>query len=163
MKTNSYRVNKIVCQTGKDTELISGSAPLSETLNLSNCYMTQEQLNVLLAQFQNITYEAFEFNHAQANLLIEPYDLVSFQYKGINYTIPVQYLQIVFSSKGANYVIKSFVKQGESTVSEYKGTLTSRVDNVYTEVMQVRQLIANIGQFEQIEAVVAKIDNLYEE
>lgn len=161
MKTNSYRVNKIICSTGRDTELVAGSATLSETLSLSNCYMTQEQLNVLLAQFKNITYEAFEFNHAKANLLIEPYDLVSFQYKGTDYTIPVQYLQIVFNSKGVNYVIKSFVKQGESTVSEYKGTLTSRVDNVYTEVMQVRQLIANIGQFEEIEAVVGKIDNLY--
>ena len=161
MKTNSYKVNKIVCATGKDTELISGSATLSETLSLSNCYMTQEQLNVLLAQFQAIEYEAFEFNHTQANLLIEPYDMVSFEYKGVNYTIPVQYLQIVFSSKGANYIVKSFVKQGESAVSEYKGTLTSRVDNVYTEVMQVRQLIANIGQFEEIEAVVGKIDNLY--
>ena len=161
MKTNSYKVNKIVCATGRDTELVSGSAPLSETLNLSNCYMTQEQLNALLTQFQGITYEAFEFNHAQTTLLVEPFDLVSFEYKGNTYTIPVQYLQITFSAKGANYIVKSFVKQGESTVSEYKGTLTSRVDNIYTEILQVRKLIANIGQFEEIEAVVGKIDSLY--
>lgn len=160
-KTNSYSINKIICSTGRDTELVAGSATLSETLSLSNCYMTQEQLNALLTQFQAIEYEAFEFNHAQANLLIEPYDMVSFEYKGQNYVIPVQYLQIVFSAKGANYIVKSFVKQGESAVSEYKGTLTSRVDNVYAEVMQVRQLIANIGQFEEIEAVIGKIDNLY--
>ena len=158
----TYKITKLTCNIDNSTAISSGTGEYEHELIFSNPYMTQSILDGILPSIKLLSYEAYDFKFSLADLRLEPLDMISITHKGAKKNIPLQYVQWILNDKTATLTVKSFTKQGDSqTENGFKGTLTQKIENVYAEQMHVKELLADIGQFNEIKAIVAEIETLF--
>ena len=158
-----YNITKITCNIDNSTKISTGTGEFEHELVISNPYMQQDILDLILPSIKILSYEAYDFKFSLADLRLEPLDMITINHKGANKNIPLQYVQWVLNDKTATLTVKSFTKQASDTQTEngFKGTLTQKVENIYAEQMHVKELLADIGQFNEIKAIVAEIETLF--
>lgn len=158
-----YNITKLTCNIDNSTKISSGTGEYEHELIISNPYMTQSILDSILPSIKILSYEAYDFKFSLADLRLQPLDMITITHKGVNKNIPLQYVQWVLNDKTATLTVKSFTKQGSESQTDggFKGTLTQKVENIYAEQMHVKELLADIGQFNEIKAIVAEIETLF--
>lgn len=156
-----YSITKLTCNIDNNTKISTGTGEFEHELVISNPYMTQSILDSILPSIKMINYQSHDTKFSLAPLHLEPLDVITLKYD--NAIMPLQYVQWILNNRTATIQVKSFTKQGsDSQQSEgFKGTLTSKVENVYAEQMHVKELLADIGQFNEIKAIVAEIETLF--
>ena len=140
-----------------------GSGTDTHTLAISNPLLKgkQAQAQAILNQIKAMNgYKRFDTTILLGDYRLEPMDVITYVKGDTSYKVPIIYMQFGLTHNG-------FVVRTQSpTIAEskkefsFKGTITQKIDNVYTEVMQVKDIVANTITVDELEAINAKIENL---
>lgn len=144
-----YRVGEYTTKAG----LLTFSNPL-----LKN---QREVALRVLNKLKELRYTRFETSISLADYRLEIGDMVSFQMGESKVTVPLLYTQYTLVYDNVILSLKSPTKSQEKKEYSFQGTLTQKVNAVYTDLIQVKTLVAEKVSVEQLEAEFAKIENLY--
>ncbi len=140
-----------------------GSGTDTHTLAISNPLLKgqQAQARTILNQIKAMNgYKRFDTTILLGDYRLEPMDVIAYVKDDTTYKVPIIYMQIVLSHNGL------IVRTQSPTIAEskkefsFKGTITQKIDNVYTDMMQVKEIVANTITVGDLNAINAKIENL---
>lgn len=140
-----------------------GSGTDTHTLAISNPLLKgkQAQAEVILNQIKAMNgYKRFDTTILLGDYRLEPMDVITYVKGDTSYKVPIIYMQFGLTHNG--FVVKTQSPTIAESKKEFsfKGTITQKIDNVYTEVMQVKDIVANTITVNELEAINAKIENL---
>lgn len=141
-----------------------GSGLDANTLALSNPLLKGQQsqaTNVLNKIKQLNGYKRFDTTLRLADFRLEPMDLITFTKGEFEFIVPVLYMKMTLSYGGVGIEIQSPTIAQTKSEFKFKGTLTQKVENIYTDIIQVRQITANKVSTDELESTVATIEQLY--
>ncbi|MCU7195933.1 hypothetical protein [Turicibacter sanguinis] len=115
----------------------------------------------ILNKIKELSYPRFETSISLADYRLEVGDMVSFQMEESKVTVPLLYTQYTLVYDNVILSLKSPTKSQEKKEYSFQGTLTQKVNAVYTDLIQVKTLVAEKVSVEQLEAEFAKIEKLY--
>lgn len=135
----------------------------AQTLAISNVLLKGQQ-----AQAQRILdsikimngYKRFDTTVLLGDFRLEPMDLVTYVKDDISYKVPIIYLKATLSHGGLLVETKSPTLAESKNEFSFKGTLTQKVDNIYTDMIQVKDIVANSITVGDLNAINATIENL---
>ena len=141
-----------------------GTGTDAQTLELSNPLLKGQQAqatNVLNKIKQLNGYKRFDTSMPFADFRLETMDLVTYSKGGTNYLVPILYMKMTLSYQGVAIETQSPTLAETKSEFSFKGTLSQKVENIYTDIIQVKQLTANKVTTDELEATVATIEKLY--
>lgn len=154
-----FTVKKITAIKEDNSTISSGSGLSSEEVTFSNNYITQAQLDSILAIYNNYSYRPIKLTW-QGNPALDVGDKITItDIDNTVYTIPVMRLKLTYSG-GLKSEISSVAKSDSKSEYNYKGSITKKVENIVTEQANIRNILAEKVSTEELEAVNARIDNL---
>ncbi|MTN46306.1 hypothetical protein GMB51_16295, partial [Turicibacter sanguinis] len=115
----------------------------------------------ILNKIKELSYPRFETSISLADYRLEVGDMVSFQMEESKVTVPLLYTQYTLVYDNVILSLKSPTKSQEKKEYSFQGTLTQKVNAVYTDLIQVKTLVAEKVSVERLEAEFAKIEKLY--
>ena len=135
----------------------------ARTLAISNVLLKGKQ-----SQGQNILniiqrmngYQRFDTTILLGDYRLEPMDVISYVKDDKTYKVPIIYMQIALTYSGISIRTQSPILAESKSEFSFKGTITQKIDNVYTEMMQVKDIVANSITVGDLEAINANIENL---
>ena len=132
-------------------------------LTLSNPLLKNQREVALrvLNKLEELRYTRFETSISLADYRLEIGDMVSFQMGESKVTVPLLYTQYTLVYDNVILSLKSPTKSQEKKEYSFQGTLTQKVNAVYTDLIQVKTLVAEKVSVERLEAEFAKIEKLY--
>ena len=156
---NPFIIKKLTAVREDDTTLYVGSGLPSEEVTVYNNYITQAQLDAVLVIYNNYTYLPLKLS-MQGNPAVEVGDIVSItDVEGTVYTIPV--MRSILSYKGGlKGEISSLSKTDNKLKYSYKGTVGKKIEVLYAEQLNVRNLLVDKASIQELNAINARIDNL---
>ena len=140
-----------------------GSGTDTHTLAISNPLLKgqQAQARTILNQIKAMNgYKRFDTTILLGDYRLEPMDVITYVKGDTSYKVPIIYMQYVLTHKGLTVKTQSPTIAESKKEFSFKGTITQKIDNVYTEVMQVKDIVANTITVNELEAINAKIENL---
>ncbi|GIW49211.1 MAG: hypothetical protein KatS3mg079_687 [Caloramator sp.] len=154
-----FTIKKITAIREDNSTISSGSGLASEEVTFSNNYITQAQLDSILAIYNNYSYRPIKLTW-QGNPALDVGDKITItDIDDTVYTIPVMRLKLTYSG-GLKSEISSVAKSDSKSEYNYKGSITKKVENIVTEQANIRNILAEKVSTEELEAVNARIDNL---
>ncbi len=122
----------------------------------------QAQAETILSNIQKLNgYKRFETTMPSGDFRIDPFDIVTFNKGEDEYIVPVLFSEYLLSYAGVGIKIQSPVDAPSKKEFGFKGTLTQKVENIYTQMIQAQEIIANKITVEELNATIAKIEELY--
>ena len=128
-------------------------------LSLSNIFATQEIANSICNSLNGITYKPWKTSFFSP-LHIDPLDIIKVNYKGTEYDIPLLYSKFTFANNSLTCEVESKVENTSEKTNEFKGTITQKIENVYTELISAKEILADKVNVNQFQAEVARINKL---
>ena len=170
----SYNITKLRVTYGEKTTNEDGSVKDegyfevgegldSRTLAISNVLLKgqQTQAQNILNVIKNMNgYNRFDTTILLGDYRLEPMDVISYVKDDKTYKVPIIYMQIALTYSGLSIRTQSPTLAESKSEFSFKGTITQKIDNVYTEMMQVKDIVANSITVGDLEAINAKIENL---
>lgn len=172
--TVSYNITKLRVvygekTTGEDGAVTDegyyevGEGVDARTLAISNPLLkgqrTQAQ-NVLNSIKAMNGYKRFDTTILLGDYRLEPMDVVTYIKDNTTYKVPIIYMQVVLTYGGISVRTQSPVLAESKSEFSFKGTLTQKVDNIYSDMVQVKSIVADTITTTDLEAVNAEIENL---
>ena len=133
------------------------------TLAISNPFLKgkQTQAQTILNQIRLLNgYKRFDTKLPLGDYRLEPMDVVAYVKGDTTYKVPIIYLKMVISHNGILVETKSPTLAETKKEFTFKGTITQKIDNVYTDMMQVKEIVANVITVSELDAINATIENL---
>ena len=96
-----------------------------------------------------------------ADFRLEPMDIITYIKGEKECIVPILYMKMTLSYKGISIETQSPTLAETKSEFSFKGTLTQKVENIYTQIIQVKELTAGKVTTDELEATVAKIEELY--
>ena len=170
----SYNITKLKVIYGEKTTNEDGSVKDegyfevgegldSRTLAISNVLLKgqQTQAQNILNVIKNMNgYNRFDTTILLGDYRLEPMDVISYVKDDKTYKVPIIYMQIALTYSGLSIRTQSPTLAESKSEFSFKGTITQKIDNVYTEMMQVKDIVANSITVGDLEAINAEIENL---
>ena len=141
-----------------------GSGTDANTLAISNPLLKgqKSQAQIILDKVKRLNgYKRFDTSMPLADFRLEPMDIITYIKGEKEYIVPILYMKMTLSYKGISIETQSPTVAETKTEFSFKGTLSQKVENIYTDIIQVKQLTANKVTTDELEATVAKIEQLY--
>ena len=141
-----------------------GSGTDANTLAISNPLLKgqKSQAQIILDKVKRLNgYKRFDTSMPLADFRLEPMDIITYIKGEKEYIVPILYMKMTLSYKGISIETQSPTLAETKSEFSFKGTLTQKVENIYTDIIQVKQLTANKVTTDELEATVAKIEQLY--
>lgn len=142
-----------------------GEGTDSQTLAISNPLLKgqETQAQAILEKAGKLNgYKRFDVKMpSMADFRLEPMDIVTYTKGEKEYIVPIIYMQMILSYKGVTIETQSPTTPPTKSEFSFKGTLTQKVENIYTQIIQAQEIIANKVTVEELEATIAKIEELY--
>ena len=173
--TTSYNITKLRVnysdQVTNDEGMVTdegyyevGSGAEAQTLAISNPLLKghKSQAQAILHKIKQLNgYKRFDTTLKLADYRLDPMDIVTYEYKGESYIVPIIYMKMTLSYKGISIETQSPTVAETKSEFSFKGTLSQKVENIYTDIIQVKRLTANKVSTDELEATVATIEQLY--
>jgi hypothetical protein len=170
----SYNITKLKVIYGEKTTNEDGSVKDegyfevgegldSRTLAISNVLLKGQrtQAQNILNIIKNMNgYNRFDTTILLGDYRLEPMDVISYVKDDKTYKVPIIYMQIALTYSGLSIRTQSPTLAESKSEFSFKGTITQKIDNVYTEMMQVKDIVANSITVGDLEAINAEIENL---
>ena len=140
-----------------------GSGNDVHTLAISNPLLKgkQTQAQTILNQIKLLNgYKRFDTTILLGDYRLEPMDVITYVKDDTTYKVPIIYMQIVLSHNGLIVRTQSPTLTESKKEFSFKGTITQKIDNVYADMMQVKEIVANTITVGDLNAINAKIENL---
>ena len=141
-----------------------GEGTDSQTLAISNVLLKgqETQAQAILEKAGKLNgYKRFDVKMpSMADFRLEPMDIVTYTKGEKEYIVPIIYMQMILSYKGVTIETQSPTTPPTKSEFSFKGTLTQKVENIYTQIIQAQEIIANKVTVEELEATIAKIELL---
>lgn len=140
-----------------------GSGNDVHTLAISNPLLKgkQTQAKTILNQIKLLNgYKRFDTTILLGDYRLEPMDVIAYVKGDTTYKVPIIYMQIVLSHNGLIVRTQSPTLAESKKEFSFKGTITQKIDNVYTDMMQVKEIVANVITVSDLNAINANIENL---
>lgn len=154
-----FTIKKITAVREDNTTISSGTGLSSEEVTFSNNFITPAQLDTILTTYNNYSYRPIKLTW-QGNPAIDVGDKITItDIDNTVYTIPVMRLKLTYSG-GLKSEVSSVAKSDSKSEYNYKGSITTKVENIVTEQANIRDILAEKVNTEELEAVNARIDNL---
>ena len=158
-----YRVDRVSMLNGRDeTPIYAGNenASINDTLQLSNQFATAYIAQSIYNNVKDISYKSWSTTFISP-LHIDPLDIVTFKYKGEDLDFPMLYSKYTY----ANNVFVCEFQCGVVSCTEketgFKGTITQRMDSMYTDLVSAKEVLAEKVSVNQLNAEIANIGELY--
>ena len=136
----------------------------AQTLSISNPLLKgqQTQATNVLNKIKKLNgYKRFDTTLLLADFRIDSMDMITFT-KGENeYIVPILYSKMTLTYQGVSIEVQSPTLAETKSEFNFKGTLSQKVENIYTDLIQVKELTANKVTTDELEATVATIEKLY--
>ena len=152
-----FTVGKITCAVDKETTLTAGSGPTG--IQCSNPLMTQTVLDTAYKGLDGFSYRPGTVSLRLGDPRIDPWDMLQVTRDGEAYLLPCMALTHDFDGG----IITEVTAAGESQTEaeyNYQGPTAQRLDRVYTELLMVRDLVADSVTVEYLKANYATIQDL---
>ena len=136
----------------------------ANTLELSNPLLKGQQAqatNVLNKIKQLNGYKRFDTTLRLGDYRLESMDVVTYTKGEVEYIVPILYMKMKLTYRGLSIETQSPTVAETKREFSFKGTLTQKVENIYADLIQVKQLTANKVTTDELEATVATIEKLY--
>lgn len=136
----------------------------ANTLELSNPLLKGQQAqatNVLNKIKQLNGYKRFDTTLRLGDYRLESMDVVTYTKGDVEYIVPILYMKMTLTYRGISIETQSPTVAETKSEFSFKGTLTQKVENIYADLIQVKQLTANKVTTDELEATVATIEKLY--
>ena len=170
----SYNITKLKVIYGEKTTNEDGSVKDegyfevgegldSRTLAISNVLLKGQrtQAQNILNIIKNMNgYNRFDTTILLGDYRLEPMDVISYVKDDKTYKVPIIYMQIALTYSGLSVRTQSPTLAESKSEFSFKGTITQKIDNVYTEMMQVKSIVADSVTVGDLEAINAEIENL---
>lgn len=134
------------------------------TLELSNPLLksNKQQATTILNKIKKMNgYKRFETTLPTADFRLDPFDIVTFHQGEDTFVIPLLFVRYTLTHRGIGLLVETTVDIPSESEFSFKGTLTQKVENIYTDIINVKDLIANKVTTDKLEATIAKIEQLY--
>ena len=134
------------------------------TLELSNPLLksNKQQATIILNKIKKMNgYKRFETTLPTADFRLDPFDIVTFHQGEDTFVIPLLFVRYTLTHRGIGLLVETTVDIPSESEFSFKGTLTQKVENIYTDIINVKDLIANKVTTDELEATIAKIEQLY--
>lgn len=141
-----------------------GEGTDSQTLELSNPLLKDKasQAEAILSKIQKLNgYKSYETAMPSGDFRLDPFDIVTFNKGEDEYIVPVLFSEYSLSYAGVGIEIQASVDAPSKKEFGFKGTLTQKVENIYTQIIQAQEIIANKVTVDELNATIAKIEELY--
>ena len=141
-----------------------GSGTDANTLAISNPLLKgqKSQAQIILDKVKRLNgYKRFDTSMPLADFRLEPMDIITYIKGEKECIVPILYMKMTLSYKGVSIETQSPTVAETKSEFSFKGTLSQKVENIYTDIIQVKQLTANKVTTDELEATVAKIEQLY--
>lgn len=141
-----------------------GTGTDANTLELSNPLLKGQQAqatNVLNKIKQLNGYKRFDTTLRLGDYRLESMDVVTYTKGDVEYIVPILYMKMTLTYRGISIETQSPTVAETKSEFSFKGTLTQKVENIYADLIQVKQLTANKVTTDELEATVATIEKLY--
>lgn len=141
-----------------------GTGNDANTLELSNPLLKGQQAqatNVLNKIKQLNGYKRFDTTLRLGDYRLESMDVVTYTKGEVEYIVPILYMKMKLTYRGLSIETQSPTVAETKREFSFKGTLTQKVENIYADLIQVKQLTANKVTTDELEATVATIEKLY--
>ncbi|WP_235070570.1 hypothetical protein [Turicibacter sp. TJ11] len=141
-----------------------GSGTDANTLAISNPLLKgqKSQAQIILDKVKRLNgYKRFDTSMPLADFRLDPMDFITYIKGEKECIVPILYMKMTLSYKGISIETHSPTVAETKTEFSFKGTLSQKVENIYTDIIQVKQLTANKVTTDELEATVAKIEQLY--
>ena len=152
-----FTVQSITCATDKETSYSAGSGTMG--IQLSNPLMTQADVTRIFDFLEGFSYRPGTVSLRLGDIRLDPWDMVKVIRNGETYFIPCMELTQEYDG-GITTTITAAGKSETEAEYDYKGPTTQAIDRVYTELLLVRDMIADSITVDYLEAHYAKIENL---
>ena len=141
-----------------------GSGTDANTLAISNPLLKgqKSQAQIILDKVKRLNgYKRFDTSMPLADFRLDPMDIITYIKGEKECIVPILYMKMTLSYKGISIETQSPTLAESKSEFSFKGTLSQKVENIYTDIIQVKQLTANKVTTDELEATVAKIEQLY--
>lgn len=141
-----------------------GSGTDANTLAISNPLLKgqKSQAQIILDKVKRLNgYKRFDTSMPLADFRLEPMDIITYIKGEKECIVPILYMKMTLSYKGISIETQSPTLAETKSEFSFKGTLTQKVENIYTQIIQVKELTAGKVTTDELEATVAKIEELY--
>lgn len=152
-----FTVQSITCAIDKETSYSAGSGTMG--IQLSNPLMTQADVTRIFGLLEGFSYRPGTVSLRLGDIRLDPWDMVKVIRNGETYFIPCMELMQEYDG-GITTTITAAGKSETEAEYNYKGPTTQAIDRVYTELLLVRDMIADSITVDYLEAHYAKIENL---
>lgn len=163
IKSDSYTVERISCATGQDADgkTISISAGTgSNTISISNQFMTQTILNSVFASLNGFKYDAVDCPVILGDPRLDPWDIITItDVEGVSYKVPLMNISYTYDG-GLSCIIKSTVASTTETDNDFKGPMQQFEDRVLANIAVIKSLTADKATIKDLEALNIKVDNI---
>lgn len=141
-----------------------GSGTDANTLAISNPLLKgqKSQAQIILDKVKRLNgYKRFDTSMPLADFRLDPMDFITYIKGEKECIVPILYMKMTLSYKGISIETQSPTLAETKSEFSFKGTLTQKVENIYTQIIQVKELTAGKVTTDELEATVAKIEELY--
>ena len=121
----------------------------ANTLALSNPLLKGKtsQAQIILNKVKRLNgYKRFDTTMLLGDFRLEPMDIITYIKGEKEYIVPILYMKMKLSYQGISVETQSPTLAETKSEFKFKGTLTKKVENLYTDIIQVKQLTANINR-----------------
>lgn len=156
-----YTIKKVELTNEKNEKFSAGdTAVANQILSLSNQFATNDIATSILNAVKNISYKPWSSTFI-APLHLDPLDIITFNYKGEAVKVPAMYTKFTYAKNVFVCEIQSKVTSSTNKQTEFTGTITQKVNNVYTDLMSVKEVKADKVSVNRLDAEVANVKKLY--
>ena len=142
---------------GEEDTLSVGSS--GSTIDFSNPYMTQSQLNAIWSELQGFSYRPGEVT-LLGNLSIRPgYQVTVTDRSGTSYSLAVMAVEHSYDG-GWKTKLTAYGAAETDISANYKGPTTTALERLATELVSTKQLLADKANITDLEATTAQIGSL---
>lgn len=152
-----FTVQKITCAVDKETTLTAGSGVTG--IQCSNPLMTQDALDTAFEPLKGFSYRPGTLSLRLGDPRIDPWDMLQVTRDGETYLLPCMELIHDYDGGLTTEITAAGQSQTEAAY-DYQGPTAQRIDRVYTELMLVRDLVADSVTVDYLQANYATIKDL---
>lgn len=152
-----FAVQTLTCAIDKETSYSAGSGTTG--IQLSNPLMTQADVTRVFGILEGFSYRPGTVSLRLGDIRVDPWDMMKVTRDGETYFVPCMELMHEYDG-GVTTTITAAGKSETEAEYDYKGPTTQAIDRVYTELLLVRDMIADSITVDYLEAHYAKIENL---
>ena len=154
-----FVINKVTAVQEDEVILSSGIGSAGEEVTFDNNYITQSQLDAVFATYSGYTYQPLKVS-MQGNPALDVGDKISItDVDNVVYVIPIMKLTLSYKG-GMKSDIEAIAKTESKSEYNYKGTVGKKIEVLFAEQLNVRNLLVDTATIENLTAVNARIDNL---